>query len=101
MLARVWLGDIPERDDHGKRGERWHCGQFRISTSPLYSESRVSALVTLLLSLTFSFLCRKRLIWAMGPREADVTISISHMQKPRSRDKISHPSSKGNWMAKL
>lgn len=21
MLARVWLGDIPERDDHGRRGE--------------------------------------------------------------------------------
>lgn len=61
----------------------------------------MSALVTLLLSLTFSFLCRKRLIRAMGPHEADVTISISHMQQPRSRDKISHPWSKGNWMEKL
>lgn len=61
----------------------------------------MSALVTLILSLIFSFLCRKGLIWAMGPREADVTISISHMQKPRSRDKISHPWSKGSWVAKL
>lgn len=47
-------------------------------SSVLYPESRVSALVTLLPSTSFSF-SRKRLLRTMGSGEADVAISNSHM----------------------
>lgn len=64
-------------------------------TEKLSISTSLGALVTLLPSVTFSFTFGKRRIVTVGAGEADVTIFILHVQKPRSRDEMSHPWSRG------
>ena len=72
-----------------------HTAVGRGLTETLSIAASLGALVTLLPSMTFSFVFRKRHIVTVGPGEADVTIFILHVQKPRSRGEMSHPWSRG------